>query len=127
MRREITHTDAAPAAVGPYSQAVRLGSMVYSSGQIPLDPDSGEIVSGGIKQQAERALKNLSEVLKASGSSLEQVVKVTCFITDMGMFGDMNAVYAEFFSTNLPARSCVGVASLPKGAMVEFEAIATTD
>jgi len=127
MKREIIHTDAAPAAVGPYSQAIRLGSMVYSSGQIPLDPESGQIVAGGIKEQAERALKNLSEVLQASGSSMEQVVKVTCFITDMSMFGDMNAVYAEFFSNNPPARSCIGVASLPKGALVEFEAVAAIE
>jgi len=127
MKREIIHTDAAPAAVGPYSQAIRLGTMVYSSGQIPLDPESGQIVAGGIKEQAERALKNLSEVLKASGSSLEQVIKVTCFITDMKMFGDMNAVYAEFFSNNPPARSCIGVASLPKGALVEFEALSSSE
>ncbi|MCA1753639.1 MAG: RidA family protein [Spirochaeta sp.] len=127
MKREIIHTDAAPAAVGPYSQAIRLGSMVYSSGQIPLDPESGQIVAGGIKEQAERALKNLSEVLQASGSSMEQVVKVTCFITDMSMFGAMNAVYAEFFGANPPARSCIGVASLPKGALVEFEAVAASE
>lgn len=127
MKHEIIHTDAAPAAVGPYSQAVRVGTMVYSSGQIPLDPSSGQLVAGGIKEQAECALKNLSAVLKAAGSSMEQVIKVTCFITDMGMFGDMNAVYAEFFSTKPPARSCIGVASLPKGALVEFEAIATTE
>jgi len=127
MKREIIHTNAAPEAVGPYSQAIRLGSMVYSAGQIPLDPETGQIVAGGITEQAERALRNLSEVLKASGSSLEQVLKVTCFITDMNLFGDMNAVYGKFFGTNPPARSCVGVSSLPKGALVEFEAIATTE
>ncbi|TVR90061.1 MAG: RidA family protein [Spirochaetaceae bacterium] len=127
MKREVIHTDAAPAAVGPYSQAIRLGSMVYSSGQIPLDPETGEIVAGGIKEQAERALTNLRSVIEASGSSLDQVIKVTCFITDMKMFADMNAVYAGFFGKNPPARSCVGVASLPKGSLVEFEAIATVE
>ena len=116
-------TEKAPAAVGPYSQAVAVGGMVYTSGQIALDPATGELVGSTIVQQAEQVMKNLIHVLEAAGSSPEYVVKTLCFLTDMRDFAAFNEVYARYL-TEKPARSCVGVGSLPKGALCEVEAIA---
>lgn len=117
------HTDAAPAAIGPYSQAVTLGDIVFTSGQIPLDPSTGEVVGTDIREQTKRVCENLSAVLKAAGSSLENAVKTTCFLYDMADFAAFNEVYAQYF-TGKPARSCVAVKTLPKGVLVEIEVIA---
>ena len=117
------HTDKAPAAIGPYSQAMVVGKLVYTSGQIPLDPVSGEMVGENVTQQAHQVCKNMKAVLEEAGSSLEHVVKTTCFLADMADFAAFNAVYAEYF-TGHPARSCVAVKALPKGALVEVEAVA---
>ena len=117
------HTDNAPAAVGPYSQAIEVNGMVYSSGQIPLDPATGAVVEGDITVQAEQVMKNLGAVLGEAGSSFEKAVKTTCFLADMADFAAFNEVYAKYF-TGKPARSCVAVKSLPKGALVEVEVIA---
>ena len=122
--RMIIATDRAPAAVGPYSQAVRIGNLVYTAGQIPLDPATGKLVEGGIEAQTRRALQNLQAVLEAAGTSLGDVVKTTVFLQDMGDFGAMNGVYAQFFGGRPPARSAVEVAALPLGAQVEIEAVA---
>ncbi|MGE4485434.1 MAG: RidA family protein [Oscillospiraceae bacterium] len=116
-------TDRAPAAIGPYSQAKVIGGMVYTSGQIPLDPVSGKPVGTTIEEQSEQVMKNIGEVLTAAGSSFENVVKTTCFLADMGDFAAFNEIYAGYFTGN-PARSCVAVRTLPKGLMVEVEAIA---
>ena len=120
---EIITSKAAPAAIGPYSQAIIENGVVYTSGQIPLSPETGEMVGGGIKEQAEQVIGNLKAVLAAAGSDLAHVVKTTCFLTDMGNFSAFNEVYARHF-TGKPARSCVAVLALPKGALVEIEAIA---
>ena len=117
------HTDKAPAAIGPYSQAMVVGNLVYTSGQIPLDPATGEMVGENVTQQAHQVCKNMKAVLEEAGSSLEHVVKTTCFLADMADFAAFNAVYAEYF-TGHPARSCVAVKALPKGALVEVEAVA---
>ena len=117
-------TEKAPAAIGPYSQAIVCGDMVFTSGQIPLIPESGEMVIGGIEAQAEQVMKNLGEVLKAAGTTYEKVIKTTCFLADMADFAAFNGVYAKYF-TEKPARSCVAVKTLPKGALVEVEVIAT--
>lgn len=120
---EKIYTDKAPAAVGPYSQAVVAGGMVYTSGQIALDPATGELAGDTITQQAEQVMKNLVAVLEAAGTKPENVVKTLCFLTDMNDFAAFNEVYARYF-TEKPARSCVGVASLPKGAICEVEVVA---
>jgi len=117
-------TDRAPAAIGPYSQAIRANGFVFASGQIPIDPNTGEFVTGGIREQTEQVLKNLSELLKAAGSGLEQVVKTTVFLADMKEFAAMNEVYATFFTGAPPARSTVAAAGLPRDARVEIEAVA---
>ena len=117
------HTDNAPAAVGPYSQAIAAGGMLYTSGQIALDPATGEIVGDDIKAQAEQVMKNLAAVLTEAGTSQENVIKTTCFLTDMGDFGAFNEVYGAFF-TEKPARSCVAVKTLPKDVLCEVEVIA---
>lgn len=122
---EIIHTEAAPAALGPYSQAIKVGNTVYCSGQIPIDPQTNTIHAETIEDQTRQAISNLSNVLIAAGSSLRQVVKTTVFIKDMNDFAALNAVYAEMFAPNKPARSCVEVARLPKDVKVEIEAIAT--
>ena len=122
MRKTVS-TPNAPAAIGPYSQAVICGDMVYTSGQIPLDPATGAVVGDGIRAQAEQVMKNLTAVLTAAGSSPELAVKTTCFLADMADFAVFNEVYAASFSTN-PARSCVAVKTLPKGVLVEVEVIA---
>jgi len=117
-------TDRAPAAIGPYSQAIRANGFVFASGQIPIDPNTGEFVTGGIREQTEQVLKNLSELLKAAGSGLEQVVKTTVFLADMKEFAAMNEVYATFFTGAPPARSTVAAAGLPRDARGEIEAVA---
>jgi 2-iminobutanoate/2-iminopropanoate deaminase len=124
MSKEIVSTKNAPAAVGPYSQAIRTGNMVFTAGQIALDPATGKMLEDDITIQTEQVLKNLTAVLEAAGSSLENVVKCTVFLQDMGEFAAMNAVYGKFFSENPPARSAVEVAALPLGGRVEIEAIA---
>lgn len=116
-------TDKAPAAIGPYSQAMVVGSLVYTSGQIPINPKSGNIEATEIKGQTEQVCKNLEAVLEAAGTSFEKVVKTTCFLADMADFAAFNEVYARYF-TSCPARSCVAVKALPKGSLVEIEAIA---
>ena len=118
------YTEKAPAAVGPYSQAVVINGMVYTSGQIALDPVSGELVGKNIEEQAEQVMKNLISILEAAGSKQENVVKTLCFLTDINDFAAFNEVYARYF-TEKPARSCVGIQALPKGAIVEVEVIAT--
>ena len=117
-------TEHAPVAIGPYSQAIKAGGFVFVSGQIPIDPQTGEFVSGGVGEQTDRVLKNLSAVLEASGSSLEQVVKTTVFLADMRDFGAMNEVYGRFFMADPPARATVAAAGLPRDARVEIEAVA---
>ena len=116
-------TDKAPAAIGPYSQAVKCGNLVYTSGQIAIDPTAGDIVAKDIAGQTERVMKNLCEVLRAAGSAPELVVKTTCFLANIGDFAAFNEIYGKYF-TEKPARSCVAVAALPKGALVEVEAVA---
>ena len=117
-------TDNAPAAIGPYSQAIKAGGFVFASGQIPIDPKTGEFVAGGIGEQTAQVLKNLKAVLEASGSSLAQVVKTTVFLADMKEFAAMNEVYGQFFTGEPPARATVAAAGLPKDARVEIEAVA---
>jgi len=124
MVRTIVATDKAPGAIGPYSQAVQTGSMVFVSGQLAIDPATGELVTTDIRQETRQALTNLEAILVAAGSSLKHVVKTTVFIADMDQFAEINAVYAEFFKDDPPARACVEVARLPKDANVEVEAIA---
>lgn len=124
MTRTKIATTAAPAALGPYSQAIALDGVVYASGQIALDPVSGQLVEGDVQAQTHRVLQNLSAVLDAAGSSLDNVVKTTVFLTSMSNFTAMNEVYATYFGDEPPARSTVAVAELPRGAQVEIEAIA---
>ena len=123
MRQPIK-TENAPAAIGPYSQAIKANGFVFVSGQIPIDPHTGEFVAGGITEQTARVLKNLTAVLEAAGSSLEQVVKTTVFLADMKEFSSMNEVYKDFFPSPPPARSTVAAAGLPRDARVEIEAVA---
>ena len=122
MMKKIS-TDRAPAAIGPYSQAIVHGDLVFTSGQIPLDPVTGNVVSGGIAEQTEQVMQNLAAVLEAAGSSLEKAVKTTCFLSDMNDFATFNQVYARYLVGN-PARSCVAVKTLPKGVLVEVEVVA---
>lgn len=117
------HTNNAPEAIGPYSQAVAVGNLIYTSGQIPINPKTGNVEAVGISEQTEQVCKNLKAVLEAAGSSLEKAVKTTCFLNDIGDFTQFNEVYAKYF-TNKPARSCVEVSALPKGVLVEVEVIA---
>ena len=119
------YTPDAPEAVGPYSQAIISGGTLYTSGQIPLDPSTGNMVEGGIEEQATRVMENLGAVLRAGGSGFERAVKVNCYLSDMALFADFNAVYARYFTAK-PARSCVAGKELPKGAVVEVEVIAET-
>jgi 2-iminobutanoate/2-iminopropanoate deaminase len=123
LNRKVIHTQHAPAAVGPYSQAVRAGNLVFLSGQLGLDPESG-ILAEGIETQTRQVLANMRAVLEASGSNFDQIVKTTIFLSDMGNFATVNAIYAEAFSGMPPARSTVEVAALPLGGLVEIEAIA---
>lgn len=124
--KKIINTDKAPGAIGPYSQAVRTKNMVYTAGQIGLDPATMEIVSGGVEAETRQVLNNLKQVLEAANSGLNYVVKTTVFLRDMADFPKVNAIYGEFFSENPPARSTVAVATLPKNVAVEIEAIALT-
>ena len=117
-------TEKAPAAIGPYSQAIQVGNLVYTSGQIPIDPATGMIVKGGIKEQTLQSLTNVKAILEEVGLTMSNVLKTTVFMADMGDFTDMNSVYAEFFTEPYPARSAVAVKTLPKGALVEIEVIA---
>ena len=122
--KSIVSTTDAPAAIGPYSQAVKIGNFVFTSGQIPINPATGQVITGSVEEQAKLVLNNLKAVLEAAGSSLDKVVKTTVFIKDMNDFAAVNTVYATFFATEAPARSCVEVARLPKDVLVEIEAIA---
>ena len=123
MARISVFTDLAPKAIGPYSQAVRAGDTVYLSGQIPLDPKSGELVKGDIQQEARRAFDNLKAVAAAAGDGLQQVVRVTIYLTDLGDFAKVNEVMAGYFQEPYPARATVGVAALPRGARIEVDAV----
>jgi 2-iminobutanoate/2-iminopropanoate deaminase len=121
---KVISTEDAPAAIGPYSQAIRAGNLVFTSGQLALEPTSGKMVAGGVEAQTRQALENVKAVLAAAGGALDTVVKTTVFIKNMEDFPRINAVYAEYFPANQPARSCVEVARLPKDALVEIEVIA---
>ena len=124
---ETISTKNTPAAIGPYSQAIKVGNLIYTSGQIPIDPATGALVAGGIKEQTRQSLLNVQAILKEAGLSMSSVVKTTVFMADMNDFADMNAVYAEFFTEPYPARSAVAVKALPKGALVEIEVVAAVD
>jgi 2-iminobutanoate/2-iminopropanoate deaminase len=124
LRREPVKTSNAPAALGPYSQAIKVGEFVYTSGQVAIDPATGEFIGGGIAEQTERVLNNVAAVLEAAGSSLDQVVKTLVFLADMNDFSAMNEVYGKFFTGAPPARSTVQAARLPKDALIEIEAVA---
>ena len=118
------HTDKAPAAIGPYSQAIEVNGFVFASGQIPIDPATGVFVEGGIQEQTRQALTNAQQILQTAGTDLNHVIKTTVFLSDLANFGPMNEVYAQFFTEPFPARSAVAVKDLPKGALVEIEVIA---
>lgn len=122
--KQVISTEKAPSAIGPYSQAIQVGKMIYTSGQLPVDPATGSFPEGGIKEQTRQSLLNVKAILEEAGASMENVVKTTVFLADMSDFADMNAVYAEFFSQPYPARSAVAVKTLPKGASVEIEVVA---
>ena len=121
--KKVISTAKALAAIGPYSQAIQVGNLVYTSGQLPIDPATGNFPEGGIKEQTRQSLKNIQAILQGGGLSMTSVVKTTVFMADINDFADMNAVYAEFFSEPYPARSAVAVKTLPKGALVEIEVI----
>jgi 2-iminobutanoate/2-iminopropanoate deaminase len=125
-RKQIVSTENAPAAIGPYSQAVRVGELIYTAGQIALVPETGKLIEGDIETQTRQVMENLAAVLQAAGSSLTQVVKTTIFVTDINDFARVNQVYGSFFQDNPPARSTVQVAALPLGANVEIEVVATS-
>lgn len=124
LHKEIVSTDKAPKVIGPYSQAVTAGGFVYISGQIPIEPSTGKIIAGDIKQQTGKVLENLKNILEEAGSSLENVVKTTIFMRDMNHFAEINEEYEKYFKNNPPARSCVQVEGLPRDAYIEIEAIA---
>lgn len=123
MKKVIT-TPKAPAAIGPYSQAIQVGNLIYTSGQIPIDPATGQFVEGGIKEQTRQSLSNIQAILQEAGLTMASVVKTTVFMADMADFADMNSIYAEFFTEPYPARSAVAVKTLPKNALVEIEVVA---
>jgi 2-iminobutanoate/2-iminopropanoate deaminase len=125
--RKVILSDRAPKAIGPYSPAVEYGSLVFTAGQIGIDPQRGELVPGGVEAETRQVMRNLSELLQAAGTSLQKVLKTTVFLKDMAEFGRMNVVYGEFFPDSPPARSTVQVAALPRGAAVEIECIAATE
>jgi reactive intermediate/imine deaminase len=127
MSRSIIATERAPAAIGPYSQAVRAGNTVYFSGQIPLDPATGALIEGDIQAQTRRVFDNLTAVAEAAGGSLAQIVRVGIYVTDLGHFAEVNAVMAEYFQAPYPARSTIEVSALPKGAQVEVDAVMALD
>ena len=122
--KKVIKTTTAPAAIGPYNQAIQVGNLVYTSGQIPIDPATGNFVEGGIKEQTRQSLLNVKAILEEAGLTMSDVIKTTVFMADMNDFSDMNAVYSEFFPEPYPARSAVAVKTLPKGALVEIEVIA---
>ena len=122
--KKVIRTTKAPSAIGPYSQAIQVGNIIYTSGQIPIDPATGSFVEGGIKEQTRQSLLNVKAILEEAGLTMGDVVKTTVFMADMNDFADVNAVYAEFFAEPYPARSAVAVKTLPKGALVEIEVIA---
>ena len=124
MENKFLTTEKAPAAVGPYSQAIEIGELIYTSGQLPIDMSNGELSTGDIEKETTLCIKNVEAVLNAAGSTLEDVVKVTVFVTDINDFGKINAVYAEHFTDHKPARSLVEVSNLPKGANIEIEVVA---
>ncbi len=124
MQKEVIYTEKAPAAIGPYSQAIKIGNMVYTSGMIPVVPETGEVAQGDAAAQTEQVLKNLNEVLITAGTKFDNVIKTTVFIKNMGDFGAINEVYKKYFTANFPSRSCVEVARLPKDVLVEIECIA---
>ena len=123
MRKKVIYTEKAPKAIGPYSQAIRTDSFIFTAGQVGLDPSTGELVAGTVEEQTRQALNNLRNVIEAAGSSMDNVVKTTVFLKDMADFQKMNSIYAEYFGENPPARSTVAVAGLPKGGLVEVEAV----
>ena len=127
MKKKIVKSDKAPAALGPYSVGVKVGHMVFTAGQLGIDPASGDFVEGGIEAQTRQALENINAVLEAAGTKMSKVVKTTVFLLDMNDFGAMNGVYGEYFTKKFPARSAVQVARLPKDGLVEIEAIALLD
>lgn len=124
MEKEIISTKNAPAAIGPYSQGVKIGNLIFTSGQLPIDMSTGELVTGDVKKATEASLKNVGAILEAQGSSFDKVIKTVVFIKDMDDFAAVNEVYSKFFTINQPARSCVQVAKLPKDALVEIEVVA---
>lgn len=127
MAKSAIETTDAPAAIGPYSQAVRSGNMVFCSGQLGLDPETGELVAGGVEAQARRIFSNLRAILKAAGAQPDDIVRTTIYLTDLGDFARVNEIYADFFAEPFPSRVTIGVASLPKGAVIEIDATAITD
>lgn len=127
IKKEVVKTEKAPKALGPYSAGIKAGNLVFTAGQLGLDPASGDFVPGGIEAQTQKALENLSAILEAAGSSLDKVVKTTVFLNDMNDFGAMNGVYGQFFTESFPARSAVQAARLPKDGLVEIEAVALVD
>lgn len=126
MEKKIINTTKAPGAVGPYSQAVKVGNFLFTSGQIPLDPATGELVSGDVKKATERSLENIKALLEEAGTSFDKVIKTTVFVKNMSDFADVNEIYSKYFQKDMPARSCVEV-KLPKDALVEIEVIALVD
>ncbi|AEG58319.1 RidA family protein [Desulforamulus ruminis] len=127
MNKVIISTDKAPAAVGPYSQAVKVGNLLFISGQIPIDPATGNIVEGGVQDQTKQSIKNIQAICEAAGASLKDVVKTSVFVKDMNQFAKVNETYGEFFKEDAPARACVEVVRLPKDALVEIEAIVVVE
>jgi 2-iminobutanoate/2-iminopropanoate deaminase len=124
MEKKIIATSKAPAAIGPYSQAIRIGDFLYTSGQISLDPETMEMITGDIEVETEKVLKNIEAILKADGLNLNNIIKTTVYLTDLSEFARMNQVYEKFFADTKPARACVQVAALPKGAKIEIDAVA---
>ena len=122
--KKVISTPKAPAAIGPYSQAIQVGNLIYTSGQIPIDPATGQLVEGGIKEQTRQSLSNIQAIIQEAGLTMASVVKTTVFMADMADFAEMNSVYAEFFTEPYPARSAVAVKTLPKNALVEIEVVA---
>lgn len=123
MKKTI-HTEKAPKAIGPYSQAIEINGFLYISGQIPIDPEAGKVVEGGIREQTEQVMKNIGEILKAAGYDYRDIVKSTCLLSDMDNFAAMNEVYGKYFTENPPARAAFGVVKLPMGVLVEIETVA---
>ncbi|HYP21228.1 MAG TPA: RidA family protein [Chloroflexia bacterium] len=125
--RDVVRTEGAPGAIGPYSQGIKVGGLVFTAGQVGFDPATGQFVEGGVEEQTRRTLENISAILEAAGTSLDRAVKVTVFLSDMSLFEAMNGVYKQFFSDTPPARTTVAVAGLPRNALVEIECVAALD